>query len=233
MVEHGNAKVISSPRIVAQNNVQQMLNATEQYPILTSNVSNGVSTQTVTYQPIGLQLKVSADDRLGPLGPHQHRRFVLHDPRVRADYPVIGQRQTTGSFRIADDETLGPVRADLDEDSSTLEKAPVLGDLPLIGAFFRHLITTHRKTELVFLLTPHVRPKVLTTSDVLVPFPLPPQPSPEAAPPPHSAFSRVLERGKNQRATRCSRLRARTSAPPRRRSDRRASECRLSQPDFK
>jgi pilus assembly protein CpaC len=71
-----------------------------------------------------------------------------------------------------------------DQDSSTVEKAPLLGDLPLIGAFFRHLSTTHQKTELVFLMTPHIKPAVLTSGDIPAPFVIPPKPAPDPVPTP-------------------------------------------------
>lgn len=43
-----------------------------------------------------------------------------------------------------------------DVDSETITKFPVLGDLPVLGAFFRNRQTTHSKDEVMFFLTPHV-----------------------------------------------------------------------------
>ena len=43
-----------------------------------------------------------------------------------------------------------------DVDSATITKFPVLGDLPVLGTFFRNRQTSHNKDEVVFFITPHV-----------------------------------------------------------------------------
>jgi type IV pilus assembly protein PilQ len=43
-----------------------------------------------------------------------------------------------------------------DVDSETITKFPILGDLPVLGVFFRNRQTTHNKDEVVFFLTPHI-----------------------------------------------------------------------------
>ena len=40
-----------------------------------------------------------------------------------------------------------------DEDLKTVEKIPVLGDLPLVGQLFRHTFRDHRRSEVMIFLT--------------------------------------------------------------------------------
>ena len=60
------------------------------------------------------------------------------------------------NLRIKDGETLiigGMIREDEDKQIS---KAPILGDIPVIGTLFRSTSTTKVKRELVIMLTPHI-----------------------------------------------------------------------------
>jgi type II secretory pathway component GspD/PulD (secretin) len=179
LVQHGAATVISDPQIVASNNVQQALNATEQYPIPTSVVSNGVTSNSVTYTPIGLTLKVTPT--IGNDGSVLTNIDTTWSSILSfaSGYPVIGQRQTTGSFRIGNDESLVLSGLIQDVDLATLQKTPILGDIPILGIFFRHLQENRTKDELVFILTPHIKAPVLKSDDVPAPFIVPPvlQPS--------------------------------------------------------
>jgi type IV pilus assembly protein PilQ len=43
-----------------------------------------------------------------------------------------------------------------DVDSETVTKFPLLGDLPILGAFFRNRQTSRNKDEVVFFITPHI-----------------------------------------------------------------------------
>ena len=60
------------------------------------------------------------------------------------------------NVRIKDGETLvigGLIR---ETDAKTVQKIPVLGDLPLIGGAFRSTSTTKTKSELVIMITPKI-----------------------------------------------------------------------------
>lgn len=43
-----------------------------------------------------------------------------------------------------------------DRTSESVQKVPVLGDIPILGFFFRHTEITHQKTNIIIALTPHV-----------------------------------------------------------------------------
>jgi general secretion pathway protein D len=51
-----------------------------------------------------------------------------------------------------------------DQETDTVKKVPLLGDIPIAGALFRRTITDKRKTELLIFLTPRVaqEPAALT-----------------------------------------------------------------------
>tara|TARA_Y100001968_G_scaffold36888_1_gene28297 strand:- start:1324 stop:3033 length:1710 start_codon:yes stop_codon:yes gene_type:complete len=68
---------------------------------------------------------------------------------------LLNQRKVdTGSVRIKDGETLVLTGVIQDADVKTLQKYPLLGDLPLLGALFRSKSNESYKRELIILVTP-------------------------------------------------------------------------------
>ncbi len=66
------------------------------------------------------------------------------------------RRLDTGSVRVRDGQTLILTGVISDSDSQAVTKWPILGDLPLIGQFFRGTSSTRQKNELVILVTPRI-----------------------------------------------------------------------------
>lgn len=68
----------------------------------------------------------------------------------------INKRTANTTVVVADQHTI--VIGGLMQDAYTTsrEKVPVLGDLPILGALFRTTTTTKKKTNLLLILTPHV-----------------------------------------------------------------------------
>jgi type IV pilus assembly protein PilQ len=62
----------------------------------------------------------------------------------------------SGSARVRDGQTLIMTGVISDLDSQVVRKWPILGDLPLVGQFFRDTAGTRRKRELVILVTPRI-----------------------------------------------------------------------------
>ena len=70
--------------------------------------------------------------------------------------PIVNQRQATTTVSVKDGETIvlgGIIRNTV---SSTTNKIPLLGDIPLFGKLFQSTTTDKQKTELLVFLTPHV-----------------------------------------------------------------------------
>ena len=66
------------------------------------------------------------------------------------------RRLDTGSARVRDGQTLILTGVISDSDIQAVSKWPVLGDIPLIGQFFRASSGARRKRELVIMVTPRV-----------------------------------------------------------------------------
>lgn len=66
------------------------------------------------------------------------------------------RRLDTGSVRVRDGQTLILTGVISDEDNQEVSKWPILGDLPLVGQFFRKTSGARLKNELVILVTPRI-----------------------------------------------------------------------------
>jgi type IV pilus assembly protein PilQ len=66
------------------------------------------------------------------------------------------RRLDTGSARVRDGQTLVMTGVISDADREEVSKWPILGDLPIIGQFFRNSSNNRGKRELVILVTPHI-----------------------------------------------------------------------------
>ncbi len=66
------------------------------------------------------------------------------------------RRLDTGAVRVRDGQTLILTGVISDFNTQGVNKWPILGDMPLIGQFFRSTSGTRTKNELVILVTPHI-----------------------------------------------------------------------------
>jgi type IV pilus assembly protein PilQ len=66
------------------------------------------------------------------------------------------RRLDTGSARVRDGQTLILTGVISDRDTQVVEKWPILGDVPIIGQFFRNSTSNRAKRELVILVTPRI-----------------------------------------------------------------------------
>jgi type IV pilus assembly protein PilQ len=66
------------------------------------------------------------------------------------------RRLDTGSARVRDGQTLILTGVISDSDSETVRKWPILGDIPIVGQFFRSSGSNRDKRELVIMVTPRI-----------------------------------------------------------------------------
>ena len=71
-------------------------------------------------------------------------------------FNISGRSLSSGSIRLRDRQTLVLTGVIQEQDTETARKWPLLGDLPLIGQFFRRSGSSRVKNELVILVTPAI-----------------------------------------------------------------------------
>jgi pilus assembly protein CpaC len=161
MKKNNLARTLAEPNLVAVSGEDASFLAGGEVPIpVPQSGSGGAATITIQYKEFGVRLKYNA--------------VVLGDGRIRLkaepevselDYsngtsisgqtvPGIRTRKVSSVVELAEGQTLalaGLLQRRVDAKN---EATPVLGELPIVGAFFRNVAYTRQETELVILVTP-------------------------------------------------------------------------------
>lgn len=152
-------QVLATPKIFTTNNMESQINISQSIPYVTSTIENVNGTYSFNYafQDVGIVLTVT---------PHiTDNGYVTMDVLQTANdlqgyttfnAPIVNQRQAETTISAKDGATIilgGMIRTQV---TSTVNKVPLLGDLPLLGKIFQSTNADHQKTELLVFLTPHL-----------------------------------------------------------------------------
>jgi type II secretory pathway component GspD/PulD (secretin) len=154
LVQSGHAQVLATPRIATVNNREASLLIGETFPIVTVNQQTGFP--TVNNVNVGVQLRVTptiGDD--GTITAELHPEFsaILG---FNSSFPIVANRKVDSTVRVRDGETIVLGGLFQDTSSETISKLPFLGDIPILGQFFKNKAASHQRDEVVFLITPHI-----------------------------------------------------------------------------
>jgi general secretion pathway protein D len=166
MLQDSDTNVLSSPRLRVKNRDKAKIMIGDRVPIITNsltptNTGPGVVTGTVSYQDVGLKLDVEPDIHLdnevtikislevSSLG------LAVTNPAGSTVYQ-IGTRNTSTSLRLRDGETQILAGLISDSDRSTVDKVPLLGQIPILGHLFSNDNGSKAKNEIILSITPHI-----------------------------------------------------------------------------
>jgi type IV pilus secretin PilQ/predicted competence protein len=151
----GETRILASPRLMVLNKQRAEIHIGQQLGYMTSTVNQTSTTQTVSFMPIGTQL------RLRPfVTPDGIIRLEIHPERssghLEAGIPQTFTNSVTTNMFVRDGTTVmigGLIDTEGDKNWQGL---PFLSRIPLLGYLFRHTIDNLTKKELVVLITPHI-----------------------------------------------------------------------------
>ena len=161
LIADGSANVVASPRIATLDNQEAVINIGSRIPYAVPVTYASGSTQwTVDYIDAGIKLKITP--QLGEEG--YIRTFIqpevssVSEWRTTAagEFPVISTRNASATVRVKDGEAIVIGGLISDSQRENVTRVPVLGYLPVIGLLFQDRSAEKEKTEIVFLITPHI-----------------------------------------------------------------------------
>src|SRR5271165_4073953 len=155
LITHNQASLLADPRVEALNNQQAKILIGQTYPIV--YYSSQAGQFQVNYIDIGIILQVT------PLiNTDGYITTTIHVERsniqsiIAGQYPLIDNRKVDSLLRVKDGDTIVMGGLVDDESTKTVNKVPLLGDIPVVGALFKNVNTTKIHNEIVFLITPHI-----------------------------------------------------------------------------
>ena len=164
LAQDGKLDVLSRPYILGSDNQLAEILVGSQVPLITNSyiTALGQTISNFTYEKVGIILDVTPHINpdglvimdVAPQISQLTAQQVTVGPNVTA--PVIATRSAQSRVAVRDGQTI--VIGGLMEDRKTLtvNKVPILGDIPLIGLAFSRTQVDKTKTELLIFLTPHV-----------------------------------------------------------------------------
>jgi len=162
--EVGELNVLSRPYILTSNNQTATITVGQEVPFVrnTQVSDTGTITSTVDYEDIGIILKVTPNINQDGL--------VIMDisPEISTlttqtveitnnqNAVVIAKRSSNSRVAIRNGQTIVIGGLMQDNNRETVNKVPLLGDIPLIGELFKRTLIEKEKTELLIFMTPQV-----------------------------------------------------------------------------
>jgi general secretion pathway protein D len=164
LAQKGDVNVLSRPSILARNNQEAVIVVGQEVPFITNSqiTEAGQTINTVNYQDVGIILRVTpfiSQNRtvemiVSPEISSLSSQTVPISPTVNA--PVIN-KTSAETVVVTPDATTVVIGGMMQKQQlSSIDKVPILGDIPLLGQAFRHTVKSDQKTELLIFLTPYI-----------------------------------------------------------------------------
>lgn len=152
--------VLANPQILALDNAEARIEIVDRLPYIETNVSQGVVTESVSYEEAGIFLNVRPHvTEEGLVRMHVHPMQRIAGPNIvlqnSTAFP-INVREAETDLIVPDGQTvvIGGLRSQ--EDTITYQKVPFLGDVPILGMFFRNKLHDRGGTDLLVFITPTI-----------------------------------------------------------------------------
>ncbi len=162
----GDTNLLSSPRITALNNQEAKILVGTSQPYATNTVTQGTSTTTtgttLSFLDVGVKLFVTptvnkdgfVTMKIKPEVSSVSGTYTYGSPATTV--PIVSTTQAETSVTVKDGTTIVIAGLIKDERTNTVDKVPILGDIPIVGHAFRKTDKEVKKQELVVFLTPHI-----------------------------------------------------------------------------
>jgi type IV pilus secretin PilQ/predicted competence protein len=166
--------ILANPRVITLNNEPAYIDITRKIPFIEAQqgVSQNVTAATVRFEESGVKLTVlptitnNGFIRM-KLEPDQKIKGAdFFNPTTGSNVPVIDRRTAVTNVIVKDEDTvvIGGLRQI--ESSRLKAQVPWLGQVPVLGWFYKNDGKFHRKNDLMVFVTPHiVKAPVLTTAE--------------------------------------------------------------------
>lgn len=159
------ARVLSSPRLMARNGEQAMIQVGQEVPVITSQQTTptggitGSILQTVQYRQTGIILRVRPIIHSGGRIELDVIQEVSSAEQTRTGVnisPTISTRKVETKLALSEGTTALLAGLISQNDSRSDSGVPILKDLPVVGQLFRTNSDTTDRTELIVLITPYL-----------------------------------------------------------------------------
>ena len=172
--QNGLARVLAEPTLVTVSGQSASFLSGGELPI---PVPQGLGTTSIEYKPFGIGLSVTptvlSNDRIVlKVAPEVSDIDYANGVNIGGSaVPAISTRRADTTIELGDGESFVIGGLVSRTTSSSVDKVPLLGDLPVIGSFFRNNRYTMNEKELVIIATPHLVKPIARGTDLSAQLP--------------------------------------------------------------
>jgi general secretion pathway protein D len=155
------SNILANPRIRVRNKDKAKVLIGDRVPVITVTTNNGVSADSVNYVDVGLKLDVEPniylDDEVAikiNLEVSSVVKEIVSKSGTQAYQ--IGTRSAATVLRLKDGETQVLAGLISDEDRTTANKVPGVGELPMLSRLFGSQKDDSTRSEIVLSITPRI-----------------------------------------------------------------------------
>jgi len=157
----GDANLLANPRIRVRDHEKAKIMIGDKVPVVTTTSTNNFVTENIQYLDVGLKLEVEPDihlrDEVGLKISLEVSSLVSSVKTNNGSQAYqIGTRNVTTVLRLKDGETQVLAGLINDEDRSSGNRVPLLGDFPILGRLFGSQNDNRQKTEILLSITPRL-----------------------------------------------------------------------------
>jgi general secretion pathway protein D len=157
----GEANLLANPRIRVRDRDKAKIMIGDKVPVVTTTSTNTFVTENIQYLDVGLKLEVEPDihlrDEIG-LKLNLEVSSLVSSVKTNNGSQAyqIGTRNFSSALRLKDGETQVLAGLINDEERSSGNRLPLLGEFPVLGRLFGSQNDSRQKTEIVLSITPHL-----------------------------------------------------------------------------
>jgi len=168
----GRTEVLSRPSILARNNQMATITIGQEVPLITGVTYDSFGNQrnAISYSDVGIILQVT------PFITSEGMVEMVVSPQISSvsdstvnistpsgtnngaavSAPIINKRAADTVVVVPNGQTVVIGGLMQNRKVKAVEKVPVVGDIPILGFFFRRTVTADEKTELLIFMTPYI-----------------------------------------------------------------------------
>jgi general secretion pathway protein D len=160
-----NSNVLSTPNILTLDNEEAKIVVGQNVPFITGTYTPTAGSannpfQTIERKDIGLTLRVLptvSEAGAVKLKLYQEISSITNDKTLVQSADIITNKRSLESTVLVDDHHVAVLAGLIQDDqSASVDKVPLLGDIPYLGSLFRYQTRAHRRTNLMVFLRPIV-----------------------------------------------------------------------------
>src|SRR5206468_8018737 len=155
---------LAEPNLVAESGKEASFLAGGEFPIPVAQSSGGGTSISVVFKEFGIRLSFTPV----VLGNRVHLKVK---PEVSSlDFtnavslngfriPALSTRKTETELELGNGQTFAIAGLMDNQVTNSMQKVPGIGDIPILGLFFRSKAAQKNQTELVVMITPQILPR--------------------------------------------------------------------------